>query len=582
MAESLLSILPVEIILDSILPILPAPDLLRLGCTNKFFARLCNDETVWHYKLLGDFNFTGEGTARSSGWKFIYKNLDKPKAYVWGDKGNGRLGLEDTGSVASGVVVPTRLRIPGVRIVSLVAGGWSFHALDSDGNIYAWGTLNSESPTLFYEGFSEPGKRADTPKKLKLPVPFRSISCGRMHCSALDVNNKIWTFVSWGRPFRLTSPVFDDPEFTPVQIECGWMFSCALVKSGHVFAWFPFSGTMEDRRQRQNEVMDKSRNSSVRERDGIIPCVPWDLDLMPQRLPPLPPLPDLEGLPDDVAEKETKLVKIAGFDCHIIGLTNKGHVLKFRGLDNEETVEDGRWTYLPKFSEAIALREHSIFSDPKASFKAPELLRITHVSANYLNFVAYSIGSHSIVLMGDTNTTEESEPTIVPTLQNKNVISVVLGDYHSAALTADGKLYTWGQFSRGALGLGDGKALFTRASHWDDRAVDVPTEVRFDHGRKKPKDRFCLAVAACGWHTGALVIDLEPDERESDEEVIPSIQARTQPTVRQPYETPPFIPLPGIFRFGHAARGGLRRVNHPGVQDRGHGFTDEEGPSSGQ
>lgn len=39
--------------------------------------------------------------------------------------------------------------------------------------------------------------------------------------------------------------------------------------------------------------------------------------------------------------------------------------------------------------------------------------------------------------------------------------------------------------------------------------VDVPTEVRFDHGRKTKKDRFCFSVTAAGWHTGALVIDLE-------------------------------------------------------------------------
>jgi len=47
--------------------------------------------------------------------------------------------------------------------------------------------------------------------------------------------------------------------------------------------------------------------------------------------------------------------------------------------------------------------------------------------------------------------------------------------------------------------------------HWYDEPnpVLVPTEVRFDHGRKTPKDRFCFSVTAAGWHTGALVVDLE-------------------------------------------------------------------------
>ena len=141
-------------------------------------------------------------------------------------------------------------------------------------------------------------------------------------------------------------------------------------------------------------------------------------------------------------------------------------------------------------------------------------------------FTAYSTGSASIVLLGDTNTTPFSQPNIIPTLQNRSIISVVMGDYHNAALTADGKLLTWGQYSNGALGLGDPFELepgspgaFATASQRDlarerrrDRPpeVRIPTEVRFDHtAGKKPRDRFCFAATAAGWHTGALVIDLE-------------------------------------------------------------------------
>lgn len=290
------------------------------------------------------------------------------------------------------------------------------------------------------------------------------------------------------------------------------------------------------------------------------------------RLPSLPPLPALEET-DAEPRGEIKLVKIAGFDGHIVGLTNKGHVVKFKGLDNEQTAAQGRWIYLPKFSEAHALREHSIFSDPESDLKAPESLRITHISANFLTFVAYS---NSTVLMGDTDTTEESEPRLIPALQGKNVISIVLGDYHSAALTADGKLYTWGSFSAGALGLGEPEAIFGRSSfasfNIEERSVDVPTEVRFDHGIKGRKDRFCLAVAAAGWHTGALVIDLEPDGSKSDEEVAPEPEPVVSPPphgIRPPGETPPFMPLPSIFRVGFAGRGrhnnsGLGRYSGPG------------------
>ena len=50
--------------------------------------------------------------------------------------------------------------------------------------------------------------------------------------------------------------------------------------------------------------------------------------------------------------------------------------------------------------------------------------------------------------MGNRESTGESQPTILPELQNKGVISVVLGDYHFGALTATGKLYTWGVYTK--------------------------------------------------------------------------------------------------------------------------------------
>lgn len=147
------------------------------------------------------------------------------------------------------------------------------------------------------------------------------------------------------------------------------------------------------------------------------------------------------------------------------------------------------------------------------------------ISAHFHTFVAYSTGTSSIVLMGSTETTTESQPKIIPALQNRDVISVVLGDYHYGALTASGKLFTWGVFSTGALGLGDPADLDVGAPGGlqSDRQRDsarrggpratppevkVPTEVRFDWGKKK-RETFCFSAAAAGWHMGALVIGLD-------------------------------------------------------------------------
>jgi SCF-associated factor 1 len=129
--------------------------------------------------------------------------------------------------------------------------------------------------------------------------------------------------------------------------------------------------------------------------------------------------------------------------------------------------------------------------------------------------------------MGDVHTNEESQPKIIPELQNRSVISIVLGDWHCGALTADGQLLTWGQYSHGALGLGvptelpvgtpggysaESQLIQSRRSQWgplDAPRVDSPSPVHFNYGPNPGGRRFCFAATAAGWHTGALVICLE-------------------------------------------------------------------------
>lgn len=186
-------------------------------------------------------------------------------------------------------------------------------------------------------------------------------------------------------------------------------------------------------------------------------------------------------------------------------------------------------------------------------------------------FTAYATGPESVVLMGNIDTDPTPAmllpaplphgqqvpqtppvlpfqhqlhhppftPTIHPDLQSpiNSIISVVLGDYHFGCLTSSGKLLTWGQFSKGALGLGDpldlevgqpggfqteqDKNVARSAADRgylpvEPRAVDEPVEVMFDWEERKKKgeaegkkEKYCFAATAAGWHTGALVIDLE-------------------------------------------------------------------------
>lgn len=46
-------------------------------------------------------------------------------------------------------------------------------------------------------------------------------------------------------------------------------------------------------------------------------------------------------------------------------------------------------------------------------------------------------------------------PKVIEALRGKKVVKVAAGGAHSAAVTADGELYTWGKGRYGRLGHGD-------------------------------------------------------------------------------------------------------------------------------
>ena len=75
--------IPINLFTDNVLLFCEAKDILSFGCTNKFFALFATD-AFWRRKLAVDYNFTGSGTARTSGWKFIYRGLRNPRVFVWG------------------------------------------------------------------------------------------------------------------------------------------------------------------------------------------------------------------------------------------------------------------------------------------------------------------------------------------------------------------------------------------------------------------------------------------------------------------------------------------------------------------
>lgn len=82
------------------------------------------------------------------------------------------------------------------------------------------------------------------------------------------------------------------------------------------------------------------------------------------------------------------------------------------------------------------------------------------------------------------------------------------------ALTSKGRLYTWGSRSSGALGLGAPRlsTLLNSDNLTTPLRVLFPGDVENDDERGK----YVFQMTMGGGHSGALVVDLDPSETDSD------------------------------------------------------------------
>ncbi|UZJ52718.1 hypothetical protein CBS101457_002038 [Exobasidium rhododendri] len=283
MSMSGLTNLPYQLLLDEVVNNLDVDAILNLRQVSRSFQQLADDDLVWRRKIAEDFTFPIQSTARTSGWKNLYKGLYNPELFTWGDYGDYRIGQQLTIdtlpsrvwniiSRCRGVPFPLSIkwqdapkcvnrkdegsengeededdggasRIPLMPStedfgapIQIHAGGWSFYALTGKGHILAWGScaggfenvaqnvMNFVRPTLL----DLHGRRA------------KSLTVGREHAVAqLDDGSLVEWTNNWDRPICLdvfsllldTSPSSpSQPAFTIVQVEAGWNFTAVLTQ----------------------------------------------------------------------------------------------------------------------------------------------------------------------------------------------------------------------------------------------------------------------------------------------------------------------------------------------------------------
>ncbi|GAA6027607.1 hypothetical protein JCM8097_007944 [Rhodosporidiobolus ruineniae] len=601
-----LSTLPVDLLTDSLLPACLPTSLISLALTSRKWHTFLTVEggpceIVWQRKAVDDFRFPVGASGRRTGFFALYGRLARSAAYVWGQNDNGRLALPSASFrlpnslrsrlIQGGIPIPTRLELPAPP-VSLVAGGWSFHALTAAGQVCSWGQLDGESLAQDDAPLHYPG-RVLRPRVLPQSEVFGEVvqlEAGRRHVLFLAEDGKVWELHSFGRAVEVrdearrwghaTTEFGRNEESEVKSVQAGWDYSAVLTKGGDVYVWWqPGNGLLA----RKAAIAGESDLPSPSTQG-----VAFSLDLDTLRLPSLSRSSDA---PDD------KIDVLACGDNFLIALTASSQLYHLdlspvplpnqpfggqgaQGDDEDSPIRSrasrarleaeflaGRrgWTRMSRFCDMDRVGELNGFRDTGI---APGT-RITHVSAHYLTFAAYSVPptsdpTGSIVLLGDSDWNEHKEPQVVHELQGLGVIKVAQGDYHSLALTSNGHFYSWGAFSGGALGLGhpqlNGTPLSasplpltssSSASHappapifpapqtnptgifpgflplrqarrvpHPPQRVDKPMRVRFHgeavsddtavEGEGGKKGKFVYAIAGAGWHSGCLAVDLSP------------------------------------------------------------------------
>lgn len=269
------------------------------------------------------------------------------------------------------------------------------------------------------------------------------------------------------------------------------MSSC-LTADGKIFVWFPFTPEFKNTRTPKEELhgpLTDGGDGTAQGREFFWGEVNADPIM---EAPPVPERP--EGAPtpargafDDAAQR---VVRIACGIDFLLALKENGEVWFLPSASN--TIKD--WVYLPQFS-------------------SPD---ISHITAQFLSIASYSVPSsgapeESNVLVGkvegeryDVRGLEEIAAKPLPVLDGA-VVQFVAGDWHNAALTNKGDMYTWGEDGHGQLGLNPGDRGGQLYRVYRGQRQTEPKKVTFpadDNGQKA----FVFSICAAGMHSGALVL----------------------------------------------------------------------------
>jgi alpha-tubulin suppressor-like RCC1 family protein len=363
-------------------------------------------------------------TSVSAGSSHSLAVTSQGRMYAWGLNGSGQLG-DGTSNNRS---TPTLINVPslqsGETIAQVTAGYYHSLAVTTQGRVYAWG----------YNGDGQLGDgtttRRTTPTLINVPSlqsgeTIAQVTAGDVHSLAVTTQGRVyaWGYNSEGQlgdgttTRRTTPTLINVPNLqsgeTIAQVTAGYDHSLAVTTQGRVYAWGNNgSGQLGD---------GTSNNRST---------------------PTLINVPNLQS--------GESMAHISAGSSHSLAVTTQGRVYAW-GWNGEGQLGNGTTTShnTPTLINVPNLQSGESMAHVSAGFG--------HSLAVTTQGLVYTWGWNGSGQLGDGTYNNRSTPTLinVPNLQSgERIDHVSASNFHSLAVTSQGRVYAWGWNYYGQLGDG--------------------------------------------------------------------------------------------------------------------------------
>jgi alpha-tubulin suppressor-like RCC1 family protein len=176
--------------------------------------------------------------AISAGWNHSLSLDAGGNLWAWGHDDHGQLG--NGSASAADITTPTRVS-SGTTYTAIAAGSTHSLALDSNGNVWAWGW------DVYGQLGNGNASAADVtaPAQITTGTTYTAITAGAIHSLAIDSDGNLWAW-GWGGAGRVGNGATTGNVTTPTQVSTGTTYtaiaaghthSLAIDSDGELWAW---------------------------------------------------------------------------------------------------------------------------------------------------------------------------------------------------------------------------------------------------------------------------------------------------------------------------------------------------------